>query len=182
MSNKIQIKHKMKLNTRFISKPFVSKIIILSLCLFFSAIAINGQVEKSSELFKTLQENDRLLFEEGFNKCDISQFEKLISEDMEFYHDQSGIMTSKEQFMANTRNVLCKKGAKKNDRVLVKDSLQVFPLYDNGKLYGAIQIGIHRFGNSSAKFTHLWILEHEKWQLTRVLSYDHKADPEPVEK
>lgn len=151
--------------------------VFLFLFLIFST-AINAQVEKSSELFKILQENDRLLFEEGFNKCDISQFEKLISEDMEFYHDQSGIINSKEQFLENTKNNLCKEGFKKNNRVLVPESLQVFALYDRGKLYGAIQTGVHRFGNSDAKFTHLWLLKEGKWKLSRVLSFEHRELPE----
>lgn len=172
----------MKLKTILRRSLFLPKTLIIFLTIFVSAIAINAQVERSSELFKTLQENDRLLFEEGFNKCDISQFEKLISEDLEFYHDQSGVMTSKKQFMDNTKNVLCKKGFEKNDRILVKDSLQVFPLYNNGELYGAIQNGVHRFGNSSAKFTHLWILENGKWKLKRVLSYEHKEDSKTIEK
>ena len=169
----------MKIKNKIIRSLFISKVFIL--LLFFSANAVNAQVENSSELFKTLQENDRLLFEEGFNKCDIAQFEKLISEDLEFYHDQGGVMTSKKQFMDNTKNNLCRKGFKKNDRILVKNSLQVFPMYNNGKLYGAIQNGVHRFGNSSAKFTHLWILENQQWKLKRVLSYDHKEDSKKAE-
>ena len=68
-------------------------------------------------------------------------------------------------------------------RELVDGSLKVYPLYDNGVLYGAIQEGEHRFfeknGNqpekagSTAKFTHLWILDHNQWKLKRILSYDH---------
>jgi len=155
------------------------KILFLSVLILISANVINAQVEKSSELFKTLQENDRFLFEEGFNKCDISQFEKFISDDMEFYHDQSGIINSKKEFMDNTRNGLCKKGFKKNDRVLVKDSLQVFAMYNQGTLYGAIQTGVHKFGNSDAKFMHLWLLEDSEWKLARVLSFEHKQLPKP---
>jgi hypothetical protein len=69
-------------------------------------------------------------------------------------------------------------------RELIKGSLQVFPLYDNGVLYGAIQTGEHQFFEknldqpekigSLAKFTHLWILENNVWKLKRILSYDHK--------
>lgn len=152
---------------------------MLLLVCFLFANTLNAQVERTSDLFKTLQEKDRLLFEEGFNKCNIIQFENLISEDIEFYHDQSGIINSKEQFMENTKNVLCKEGFKKNDRVLVKDSLQVFALYDQGKLYGAIQTGVHQFGNSDAKFTHLWLLENGVWKLSRVLSFEHKELSKP---
>lgn len=148
----------------------------------FSVIFVNAQVEKSSELFNTLQKQDKLLFEEGFNKCDISQFENLLSEDIEFYHDQGGIIKSKDEFISNLKNGICKEGSKKNDRVLVKNSLQVFALYSQGKLYGAIQTGVHLFGNSSAKFTHLWLLENDVWKLSRVLSYEHRENPKPKKK
>lgn len=49
---------------------------------------------------------------------------------------------------------------------------------------GAIQVGIHKFYEtiagkseryaSSAKFTHVWVLENGQWKLTKSLSYDHR--------
>jgi CubicO group peptidase (beta-lactamase class C family) len=61
--------------------------------------------------------------------------------------------------------------------------LEVFPLYNDGNLYGAIQKGIHHFylresgkediWTSTAKFTHIWVLESKTWKLSEVLSYDH---------
>ena len=67
-------------------------------------------------------------------------------------------------------------------RELVDSSLDVFPLYNNGQLYGALQNGVHKFyettngkevAGSIAKFSHLWILEDGTWHLKRVISYDH---------
>ena len=62
-------------------------------------------------------------------------------------------------------------------RVLVRNSLEVYPLNN----YGAVQMGVHRFyplvkgkPNEVAKFTHLWKKESGEWKLARVLSYDHK--------
>ncbi|NNF19892.1 MAG: beta-lactamase family protein, partial [Flavobacteriaceae bacterium] len=67
-------------------------------------------------------------------------------------------------------------------------SLEVFPLYDKGQLYGAIQHGIHNFfireqgkedrWTGIAKFTHTWLFEDQKWKLAEVLSYDHR-EPSP---
>ena len=155
----------------------------LFLSLFFLNL-MHAQVEESSELFQILHTKDSLLFNVGFNTCDISQFEALVSEDMEFYHDQSGITSSKADFIAGTENGLCKLPYKAR-RELVDGSLQVFPMYNNGELYGAMQTGEHRFYakypdkeemlTSVAKFTHLWLLENGEWKLSRVLSYDHKG-------
>ena len=142
-----------------------------------------AQEEKSSELYITISEKDSLLFNLGFNNCDILQFENLISENFEFYHDQSGITNSKSTFIQSIENGLCKLDYKPK-RVLDKNSLEIFPLKKNGVLYGAIQNGIHKFYaiekdnteylTSTAKFTHLWILENGKWKLTKGLSYDHQ--------
>jgi hypothetical protein len=59
---------------------------IISMTCFASA-----QVESNSDLYKTILSKDSLLFQVGFNTCDISQFETLLSEDFEFFHDKDSI-------------------------------------------------------------------------------------------
>lgn len=159
---------------------------LLFIVLFaFAFGSMEAQVKKDSELYLQLQEKDSLLFKEGFDKCRISEFEDFISEDLEFYHDQGGLTSNKEDFLNNVRNNICSNPDMKPIRKLREGSLEVFPLYDNGKLYGAIQKGTHDFYikepskelylTSSAKFNHVWVLENEKWMLKRVLSYDHNT-------
>jgi hypothetical protein len=56
-------------------------------------------------------------------------------------------------------------------------------MYNNGELYGALQIGKHFFSTNEnmtyeksdnyALFSHLWIIEKNEWKLKRVLSYNH---------
>lgn len=158
------------------------KTILIPLFLLLVSCALFSQVAPSSALFRTLKAQDSLLFEVGFNTCDIIQFEKLVSDDFEFYHDKSGITASKADFIASIRDGLCKMDYKAR-RELVENSLEVFPLENNGVLYGAIQTGSHRFYevkdvkpdrlSSVAKFTHVWLLENGLWKLSRGLSYDH---------
>ncbi len=151
--------------------------------LLLSPFLLTAQADRDADLFRTLFTCDSLLFNVGFNTCDIAQFEKLVSEDFEFYHDQSGIISSKEAFIAGTREGLCRMNYQPI-RKLVDGSLQVFPLKNNGRLYGAVQSGEHRFYakypdreeaelTSGAQFTHLWLLEDGEWKLARVLSFDH---------
>ncbi|MEM7110222.1 MAG: nuclear transport factor 2 family protein, partial [Bacteroidota bacterium] len=102
--------------------------------------------------------------------------EDLLSEDFEFYHDKVGIDKSKASFINSIKNGLCGTGENSTRRELIESSLQVFPLYDNSILYGAIQKGIHRFHDTIARFTHVWLLENGKWTISRALSYDHKND------
>ena len=160
-------------------------IAILSSWIFLNPIFSQNAEFSAQALFQELKEKDSLVFKLGYNNCDTSQFRKLLSDDFEFYHDQGGLLESKEQFILNAPN-LCKMSYKAT-RELVEGSLEVFPLFSNGTLYGAIQKGIHEFYGeeegkpkyltSSAKFTHVWLLEGEEWKLKRVLSYDH-ASPE----
>ena len=84
-------------------------------------------VQGVSELYKTLYTKDSLLFNVGFNQCDITVFERLVSENFEFYHDQSGVTSSKATFIDGTRNGLCKLDYQPL-RALVKGSLEAFPL------------------------------------------------------
>ena len=143
------------------------------------SMAMFSQVEKTSALYKTLKVNDSIIFNASFNTCNLKQLAALINVDFEFYHDKAGLMEGKDTFIENTKNGLCKSTANIR-RVLDRDSLEVFSLHtNNGELYAAIQKGIHHFyendrKGSTAKFTHLWVLNDKKWTLKRVLSYDHK--------
>lgn len=150
--------------------------LLFFLYLLFPLNTLNAQVARDSPLFLTLMKNDSLLFEQGYNSCDIKVFEELVSTDFEFYHDKGGITASKEDFLESVRMGICKPGSSKDPRILLPESVEVFPLYDNGVLYAAIQKGIHMFGNTTARFTHLWVREVNGWKVSRVLSYDHIED------
>lgn len=172
----------MKFFKDFFRDSFVIKIII-AIATFLFSILSNAQVSKDTELFKALQKNDSIIFESSFNNCNISDLDLLIDEDLEFYHDTAGITNGKEGFIKTVKQNICSNPKSKPLRKLVEGSLQVFPLYNNGKLYGAIQKGDHEFylreeGKTRptvvAKFTHLWLLKKNKWTLKRVLSYDHQ--------
>lgn len=149
-----------------------------------------GQVDKADVLYKTIKQKDSLLFDVGFNTCDLAQFEKLVSEKFEFYHDQGGITPSKAGFVESVKNGICGL-AYQPKRRLVDSTMHVFPLYDKGVLYGAIQTGDHRFFalekgmpeylTGLAKFTHLWLLEGGEWKLSRGLSYDHREVEKPID-
>jgi CubicO group peptidase (beta-lactamase class C family) len=153
------------------------------------AVSISGsaQINADSKLFETLYEADRLLFEEGFNNCDLDLVEQLISDDFEFYHDINGVQ-DKAMFLKTFKESLCSTPDRKPIRKLVDGSLEVFPLSNEGVLYGALQKGVHEFyikepnkelyKTNVALFTSLWLIEGTEWKLKRVLSYDHQV-PQP---
>ncbi len=158
------------------------KQIFIVLFLLVPYAASFSQVARTSELYKTLKINDSLLFNIGYNERDIKPFEDLISENFEFYHDEGGATLSKAAFISSIKDGLFKLDYRPR-RELDESSLEVYPLYKKGVLYGAIQTGIHRFYaieknkpeylTSTAKFTNVWLLENGNWKLSRILSYDH---------
>lgn len=142
-----------------------------------------AQVAKTSALFLTLQQQDSIFFERGFNQCDMAYLEKHVAQAFTFYHDKSGIQ-DRTAFFENTRKYICSNAEQKPIRKVDRNSLEVFPLYQDGHLYGAIQQGIHHFyirsphqqdvHTGTAKFSHVWVLENEQWILKEVLSFDHQ--------
>lgn len=145
-----------------------------------------GQVSQDTELYKTILSKDSLLFNVGFNTCDIKQFENLVSENFEFFHDKDSI-SNKATFLHNLKNGLCASPTTyQSRRELLKESTEVYPLYKGKNLYGAIQVGVHKFYEtiagkserfaSAAKFTHVWQLENGVWKLTKSLSFDHQTE------
>ena len=164
---------------------------LLLLCFLSFVHLAKAQVQENSSLFQELKAQDSVFFERGFNRCDLDYLKNQVKDDLRFYHDQGGFQ-DKTKFLESTANNICGSPAQKPIRKVDGESLDVFPLYSDGKIYGAIQSGIHHFyirekdkkdlWTSTARFTHLWILEKESWKLTEVLSYDHQSTtPPPLE-
>ena len=158
-------------------------IFIGTLIVSFSSFS---QVPETHELYKTLKTKDSILFDAAFNRCDVETMKSLFTEDFEFYHDKGGLKIGREQFLAPTRKACEKRDFSQPQpakRILVEGSLEVYPLYKNDELYGAIQHGIHSFEflnenqqyqkGDIAKFTHVWVLENNEWKIKRELSYNH---------
>ncbi|RED18906.1 uncharacterized protein DUF4440 [Flavobacterium cutihirudinis] len=149
----------------------------------FSVVSF-AQVAKDSELFLQLKKHDSIFFAKSFNECDLVFLEKAIHPDLVFYHDQGGVQ-NKKTFLENVKKNICSGGAQKPIRKVKPESLEVYPLYDNGKLYGVVQNGIHDFYireankpdvlTGEAKFTHVYLLINNDWILKEVLSFDHKS-------
>ena len=143
-----------------------------------------SQVDVESSLYQSLYSLDQELFDRGFNQCILDKYDQIIAEDLEFYHDQSGITHGRQAFIQTVEENICSNPDRKPIRKLKAGSLQVFPLYENGELYGAIQIGSHDFfirepnkelyQTSTAAFNHLWLKINGSWKLKRVLSYNHQ--------
>ncbi len=95
--------------------------------------------------------------------------------DVEFYHDTGGVTWTRDAMIANTGKNVCGHFR----RQLVAGSMKVYPIKD----FGAIETGVHEFCQIGADkcegiadFTIVWRLKDGAWQITRVLSYGHRAN------
>jgi hypothetical protein len=149
-----------------------------------SLFAVRGDAQPQQvaapkeELFRTIAALDAEVFD-AYNRCDLEKFGSFFPEELEFYHDNGGLVSQTRQSLVEAvKNNICGKVY----RVLVPESLEVYPL----KGYGAVETGVHRFyhpGRDSteevgeAKFVQIWQNKDGAWKITRVISYDHHALP-----
>jgi ketosteroid isomerase-like protein len=145
----------------------------LLVLLTVSSLPADAQsIAQPDPLFKTIQSLDTKLFD-AYNHCDLTRLGAMVSDDLQFYHDQTGLSVGKAPFLAAIKQNICGKV----ERALLQDTLEVCPL----KGYGAVEIGVHRFHHSShpgnsvgdAKFVTLWQNKDGAWKVTRVISYNH---------
>ncbi len=123
-------------------------------------------------LYDTIVSLDSIFFE-AYNTCSINidKYASFISDNLEFYHDNGGLMTSKNEFIEATKKNICGKVT----RQLVPGSIEVYPIKD----YGAVEIGLHKFHNNQepvgnpskvGRFMIIWHIENNQWKISRVVS------------
>jgi ketosteroid isomerase-like protein len=140
-----------------------------------AAAGAGAQPVKEASLFATVSELDTQLFD-AYNRCDLVKLGTMVSDDLEFYHDQTGLQVGKGPFLESIKTNICGKV----QRHLTEGSLEVHPL----RGYGAVEIGSHTFTHpgekaadvaGQAKFVMLWQQKDGGWKLTRVISYGHES-------
>lgn len=144
-----------------------------TVCLILACVARaqGDSLPASDPLYKTIAGLDTKLFD-AYNHCDLDTMGAMAAEDLEFYHDQTGLAVGRQALIDGVKNNICGKV----HRELVAGSLEVYPL----KGYGAVEIGIHRFTHpddptnlGEAKFVEVWHQTEGHWLLARVISFDH---------
>jgi Domain of unknown function (DUF4440) len=124
---------------------------------------------RSQPLYDSIAHMDSVYFT-AYNNCDMATQAAIYLDSLEFYHDGSGLSTSKQAILTAIKENICGKVT----RVLVKGSLEVYPLPN----FGAVEIGLHRFINHQEndhvsppeRFIIVWRNRNGKWQISRVIS------------
>ena len=155
---------------------FSSLLLVLPLIAGSASLA-NAQANPgtiaSDELVKTITGLDAALFD-AYNRCDLDKFGALLADDLEFYHDQTGLAVGKQKTIDGVKNNICGKV----HRELIAGTLEVYPI----RGFGAVEICMHQFthpGGSQpetagvAKSIMVWQLKDGTWKVTRIISVDH---------
>jgi len=137
---------------------------VVTLVLIFSKASA-----QSKSLYQTIAELDRIFFT-AYNTCDLKKQAEFYSDSIEFYHDQGGLIKSKQVILQATERNICGKVT----RELVKGSIEVSPIPN----YGAVEIGMHMFHNNQEKgqvphasrFVVIWRNRGDRWTIERVIS------------
>jgi hypothetical protein len=139
---------------------------------------------QSQKLTDEVAAADQALFSAFFDRCDLPALAKMVTDDMEMFHDKNGYMTkSGKEFLDGIKETCARQKTGEDYRArreVVPGTLKVYPL-DN---YGAVETGVHRFFQllpgkpeklvEISQFTHVWKKEDGVWKLARALSYDHR--------
>lgn len=118
-----------------------------------------------------------------FNACDLTAMDGLFTEDVEFYHDKTGLTSSKAAVIDSLRKGPCADPQMQLRREQVEGSLRFHPLAGGYALLS----GMHRFYareaakperlDGQAEFTNLWQSVDGHWRMRRVFSYAHGPVP-----
>jgi Domain of unknown function (DUF4440) len=158
-------------------KPTLAAVFFAILFALYASPADAQSDPAPDPLFQTIQSLDAKLFD-AYNHCDLKVMASLVSEDLEFYHDKTGLARGRQSFLDSIQKNICGKVT----RELVPGTLQVYPLAN----YGAVEICTHRFHHpgqqndiGEAQSIMLWRNNRNAWQITRVISFDHHPLPKP---
>jgi ketosteroid isomerase-like protein len=135
----------------------------------YGSICSLHSFSQDADLYRTIVRLDSTFFH-AYNTCDLATQASFYSDTIEFFHDKSGLDTSKQHILANTKKYICGKVT----RELVPGSIEVSPLPG----YGAVELGMHLFHNNQEKdaqphasrFVIIWQKIRETWKITKVIS------------
>jgi Domain of unknown function (DUF4440) len=126
----------------------------------------------NQKLYDSIVKLDSIFFD-AYNTCNINleKYSSFYADNLEFYHDQGGLMTSKQGVIDGTKKYICGRVT----REFVKGSIEVYPIKD----FGAIEIGLQKFHNNEepvgtpskvGRFIILWENKNNEWKISRVVS------------
>ena len=137
-----------------------------------ASAAVEREVRQADEAFWS-----------AFNRCDAAAMASRFAGDAEFYHDKTGLTTTRAGVTASMTAGPCGDQAKKRLR---REPISGASRYDMLAGGYALLSGQHRFyvamdgrpkqHDSIARYIELWQKSPAGWQMRRIVSYDHQPD------
>lgn len=151
-------------------------ILALAVAAAFSGAALAQTVHPSipdSELPEIMAQLDQKHFD-AFNRCDTDTLFALYAPDVEFFHDLTGRILNRDQFIQAVKKNICGKVQRRP----LPGTMEVYPM---AKI-GAIQMGQHCFAEAGkadciqrGRYYILWRFDGADWRVAKVFSYDHRV-------
>lgn len=120
---------------------------------------------------------------QAYNACDFDAMGRLLTQDVEFYHDKTGLTVGKAAVLDSLRKGPCGTPTMRLRREAVAASVRFDPLAGG---FGLLS-GTHRFFSTDdgkperldgqAGFTVLWQSVGGQWRMRRIFSYAHGLAP-----
>lgn len=147
--------------------------LITIVLIFISCSSSNSKNEIYTCIDPIIQKEIEIMdyeFFQAYNTCNIEKQAEIYDDNLEFFHDKDGLMTSKKEILEGTQKNICGKVT----RILIPNSIEVYPIKD----YGAVEIGYHRFYNNqepdapsrASKFIIIWKKVTNSWKISKVIS------------
>jgi hypothetical protein len=118
-----------------------------------------------------------------FNACDLRAMAPLLTGDVEFYHDKTGLTVTRQGVLDSLHKGPCADPAMHLRREPVPGSVKFHPLAGGfALLTGSHRFVIEREGQApyvdgQAEFAAVWQWSGGQWRMRRILSYDHAPVP-----
>lgn len=118
-----------------------------------------------------------------FNACDLQAMAPLFTEDVEFYHDKTGLTVTRQGVLDSLRKGPCADTAMHLRREAVPGSVKFHPLAGGfALLTGQHRFVVERRGQApyvdgQAEFAAVWQWTGGQWRMRRIVSYDHAPVP-----
>lgn len=153
-------------------KLFITTLMLVAIGFQNNVAAQGYQYQpRDQKLYDTIVHLDSVFFD-YYNTCNVNldKHSAFYADTLEFYHDNGGLSTSKQQVVEGIRKNVCGKVT----RELIPGSIEVYWIPG----FGAIEMGLHQFSNKEepnaephpSRFIIFWQYRNKEFKISKVVS------------
>lgn len=149
-----------------------------------ATILVSGHAVPSEPSAKAADvEKADAAFWAAYNACDQGRMADAFTEDVEFYHDVTGLTQGRAAVVASLMNGPCGTDGQHLRREVVAGTVRAHALADQYMFLNGDHLFYVRQGDGAehvsarARFADVWRWDEGRWRMARVVSYDHGPPP-----